>query len=192
MRKLALALAGLFAMSGPALAQSCYVQGLAGSTIAGAKAADGAGSVTISADGLTVGFGGGCDLRYRRGVVGLLGRYEFSDVSAQVWDGKLGLGNSWLLGARAGFLVNPHVLVYGLAGVTGTELKLDATNIDKRGLTLGAGIEIDLTHHLSLTAEYNHTGLGKLQTDGAQIDADAHSIRLGLMWRFIGDIYGAK
>ncbi|HLH92236.1 MAG TPA: outer membrane beta-barrel protein [Xanthobacteraceae bacterium] len=93
------------------------------------------------------------------------------------------LHDAWTVGARAGVLVRPDVLVYGLAGYTGIQLDnwsftssfgpiLQEPGLHTHGLTLGGGIEYRLADNLSLRGEYRHVSLGsETNVDG-----------VGLVW----------
>ncbi|MEQ1525031.1 MAG: outer membrane beta-barrel protein, partial [Aestuariivirga sp.] len=72
-------------------------------------------------------------------------------------------GNSWGIGARAGFLASPRTLIYGVGGFTQLEVSTDlfagtgaATSDDEwtSGYFVGAGVETLLTDKLSVKLEY--------------------------------------
>jgi outer membrane immunogenic protein len=83
---------------------------------------------------------------------------------------KIDTGDSWSVIGRAGFLVNPQTLIYGLGGYTHQDMKAsvkltsDPTGsigpdfeFDRDGWTWGAGIESMLTSNLSAKVEYRNT-----------------------------------
>lgn len=168
---------------------SCYVQGLGGAGINGARAADGSGYIeSVSASGWTLAVGGGCDVKLQRVVIGVVGRYE---VPVQQDKDLFEVKGSWLAAARAGYLLNEGLLVYGLAGLTGTSWDIGDVDQQARGLVLGAGLEVMLTKSLSINAEYTNTQYGKWRDGDVQINPDAHAMRLGLTYRFLGSLFGA-
>ena len=72
-------------------------------------------------------------------------------------------GNSWGIGARAGYLVSPRTLIYGIGGFTQLDVRTDlfaggnaSTSDDEwtSGYFVGAGVETLLTDNLSLKLEY--------------------------------------
>lgn len=83
----------------------------------------------------------------------------------------LNTGTTWTVGARAGFLVSPRTLLYGLVAYSrfdmnlfGTfesdptgEMMLPFTEYVRHGTTFGAGIETMLTDHISGKLEYRGT-----------------------------------
>ena len=116
-------------------------------------------------------------------------------------------GDSWSIGGRAGFLVNPQTLFYGLGAYTHQNMKADLTldtgfdgfpvgelvsyDYDRDGWTFGLGMQTMLTERLSTKLEYRNT-----QWDESEIilgDSDAGVIRtedstvqtftVGLSWK---------
>ena len=174
-------------LPGTAVAPSCYVQALAGSAISTAKAESAATlPVSVSASGWTVGLGVGCDVKLDRIVIGALARIELPvEMETSIIDAD----KSWMAGFRLGYMVNPHVLAYGLAGYAQHDWRVDATKLNPNGIVLGGGLEVALTKQLSLTAEYTRTGLGTLRDTGVEIKPVDHSARLGLSFRF-GSLFG--
>ena len=182
MRRLLLAAAiSLWPVIGNA-AVLCYGEVSAGKTVTGSRLDDPAGTVTIQADGLSGGIGMGCDLVLDRVVIGALARYDLQDVSTAFAASRIDADAMWSAAARAGVLINPGTLVYGLAGIAGTEISYAGLlNVETRGLLYGAGLEIDLgVQNLALFAEWNHIAFGK-QTDGAStLRPDSDVFRVGI------------
>lgn len=165
---------------------SCQVSGLVSSTVVRVRAKDGSSTnaITVAADGLGATLGAGCDLRLGRILFGLLGRLDLADVSSRLDAGTLGLdGWTWTAGGRAGWQLNPAVLVYGLAGITGTEFRLSGTRADGRGIVYGLGTDIALTRHLALTAEYARAHLGRWTDIDTRLEPATDTLRLGLTLR---------
>lgn len=165
-----------------AVAPSCYVQALAGSAINSLKADKDVLPYEISATGWTVGAGVGCDIKIDRIVIGALARLELPmDTDGTV----LKADQSWMAGLRAGYLLNTGLLAYGLVGYSQADWKIDTEKMDRHGLVLGGGLEVMITKHLSLTAEYTRTGLGSISPDPMiKLEPVNHSARLGLSYRF--------
>ncbi len=110
--------------------------------------------------------------------------YGRSEVAAEFT-----MGDSWFVGGRLGYLVNPETLVYGLVGYTEVEMETDfyteayenafiegfgAAWGDGKdwngGLTLGAGIEAMFSNNISAKLEYRYTNLGKIGVDDGDCD----------------------
>jgi outer membrane immunogenic protein len=160
---------------------SCYAAGMVASTIAKAKASDGTDSISVAADGYGGTIGVGCDFRISpRLAVGVLGRLDLADVKARVDDGRLSLGWSWTAAARAGYYVNPAVMVYALAGVTSQEFKAAGLSTDRFGLVYGLGTEIALTPSTALILEWTRTDLDAWRIDDVRITPETDTVRLGI------------
>ncbi len=112
----------------------------------------------------------------RRFVVGVFFDYDFASIDSKLSAGlsvldtpvinvgaAFNLTDSWTAGGRAGYLVNPTTLVYGLAGYTEAHFDLPqgAHNSDFSGWTAGAGIETSLGGPWYLKGEYRFTQLDK-------------------------------
>ena len=165
-----------------AFAPSCYVQALAGSSINSVKVKEAdVLPVAISATGWTVGAGIGCDVKIERVVIGALARIELPVDT----DGSLiKADQAWMAGFRVGYLLNTGLMAYGLVGYTQADWKIDLEKMDRDGLVLGGGLEVMLSKHLSLTAEYTQTGLGSMSDGITKLEPVNHSARLGLSYRF--------
>lgn len=112
----------------------------------------------------------GYDRQYGRFVGGIFFDYDFTNISADtVWStgnrrvtyntGKIDLNNEWSVGGRAGFLVNPETLVYGLAAYTQADFSLPFgfSGSTRDGYTVGGGIETRLTGNWFVKGEYRYT-----------------------------------
>lgn len=166
---------------------SCYVQAMTGAGINGAKASDGSGWVdSVSASGWTAAAGAGCDAKLGRIVVGALARYELPiDQDTDLFRVR----GSYMVAARAGYLLNTGLMAYGLAGFSGANWRVDSASETIDGLVLGGGLEVMVTHHVSLTAEYTQTHYGSWHDAGISVEPTAHAARLGLSYRF-GSLFG--
>lgn len=115
------------------------------------------------------------------------------------------LDRGWTVGGRAGILVTPDVLLYGLAGYS--EMKINnwsATGVlgapaavllqqpsyTSRGYTVGAGVEYRLSNNVSLRSEYRYVALGSATSFDAinntswTNDLSQHVVRVGAAYRF--------
>ncbi|WP_258719539.1 MULTISPECIES: outer membrane protein [unclassified Bradyrhizobium] len=114
------------------------------------------------------------------------------------------LDQSWTIGGRAGFLVTPDILLYGLAGYSETRINnwnlnyatfggpsftVQEPALTSRGYTVGAGAEYRLASNVSLRSEYRYVALGQHSTVdplGAiwTTDLSEHVVRIGAAYRF--------
>lgn len=158
---------------------SCYVQALGSASVSTFTSP---GVVTVSASDWTATGGVGCDYRVERFVIGILGRYDRRIGSQD----PIKADHAWSGAARLGYMINPGVMGYGLAGITQQTFQADTLKQDARGLLVGAGLEIDLGRGLALTVEYSQARLGSWTDSGIKVDPATQSARLGLTYRFFG------
>jgi opacity protein-like surface antigen len=112
--------------------------------------------------------GAGCDIQRGKLIFGLSGSYGFGENDLRVAE----------IAGRAGILVNPHALVYGLLSLT---MDGRSPKLDDSFLSAGVGIELYLgSKHWTTFIEGATTIKSFGDTDGA----DLHSIKLGLKYRF--------
>jgi outer membrane immunogenic protein len=144
-------------------------------------------------------------------VVGGFADYDWSHgdttLSVDSIDGPasvtaLRLDGGWTIGGRAGVLLGPDVLLYGLGGftqmrvnnwgVTSGGFSLQEPTLTLDGHTFGGGIEYRLASNVSLRAEYRHISLAHATTvDLANnlvwtTDVSAHVGRIMAAYRFGG------
>ena len=118
------------------------------------------------------------------------------------------LDGGWTIGGRAGVLLAPDVLLYGLGGFTRmrlanwgiatadlfaqTAFSLQEPTQTLNGHTVGAGIEYRLTSNISLRGEYRYVSLGRATTVDVTnklewvTDSSAHIGRIVAAYRFGG------
>lgn len=168
----------------PAIA--CYGEASAGKNITATRISDAFdGPVTLSADGLQIGLGAGCDVRmvHESGMgafVGALGRYDWLDVSTGFGGAKLSADHMWSIAGRTGVSINPGARGYGLLGRSGITLGYPDIKTDRQGWLYGAGIELDIGGSpLTLFAEWNHVQWDKLDVSGIKLRPDSDVFRAG-------------
>jgi outer membrane immunogenic protein len=148
---------------------------------------------------------GGFDWQFsQNALIGVFASYDFQDKSGyrdnpiqfdqsvndfegQSWG--VSLGNVATIAARAGFLVTPNTLLYGLAGWSWADASLSyfegcspngCVNLDygrtktMGGWTIGAGVESKLWQtqagSLSARLEYRYTDFGSISASGTATD----------------------
>ena len=158
---------------------SCYVQALAGSAVS--TVGSNALPDSVSASGWTIGAGMGCDVKIERVVIGALARIELPvDPDGTVID----MDKSWMVGGRVGYMLNTGLMIYALAAYESAELTLANIDIAKDGLVVGGGLEVMLSKHLSLNAEYTNTIVDNTTIGGFSVKPESHKARVGLTYRF--------
>lgn len=166
------------AMPAVSSATSCYVSALAGSAVS--TVGSDVLPDSLSASGWTLGAGVGCDVKLERVVIGALARIELPvDPDGTVVD----MDKSWMVAGRLGYLVNTGLLAYGLVGYESSELSLASIDIAKDGLVIGGGLEVMISKHLSLTAEYTNTIVDNTTIGGFSVKPESHKARIGLTFR---------
>ena len=162
-----------------------------------------------SIDGVNYGIGLGYDFNAGGVVLGLEG--ELTDSTADVeFDGAdgefFGLGNvnagrDLYVGARAGVLANPDLLLYVKGGYTNARYNVNSSfdgdeyraKIDTDGFRLGAGAEYALNTNTYAKLEYRYSNYSEAELDFegdtpdvdlGDIDVDRHQVMLGFGYRF--------
>lgn len=176
--------AALSACAVPAAASvRCFAELSAGKSVTSTAFDTPAGEIALAADGLQAGIGAGCDMGLDRVVIGALLRYDLTDVDTTLLTAS---GDAvWTAALRMGVMINPGTLVYGLAGISGTELRFGGIDYDPQGLVLGGGIEFDaFLENLSVFLEYTRTTWDDRVESGVTIKPDSDVVRAGLKIKF--------
>lgn len=160
--------------------------------------------------GLTVGYDAALSNSIIAGVFGSYDR-SASDISISGSSGGQSvsvnlpsIGNMWMIGGRAGTLLAPDVLAYGLvayshldfsdvSGTDGTTV-VSVKSKSFNGVVVGGGLEKAVTANLFLRGEYRYAMLGQEtiynsnDNDGviASSEPNIHSLRVMATYRFNG------
>lgn len=173
-----------------------------------------------SEDNLVYGIGAGFDFAVGGAVVGVEGEYADSLAKADfdgeasdgfdtfsVTDGRIKSGRDLYIGARAGFLASPRVLVYAKGGYINSSIDVrgdlddgfDTFRLDESirfdGYRIGGGAELAFAENLFGKLEYRYSKYsgGELDFDGESIDIgdafdsvdlDRHQVVAGIGLRF--------
>lgn len=116
----------------------------------------------IAADGAIGGARVGFDLARGRYLFGVFGDYNWSNAETTLQLGGTETAlfekdNEWTLGVRAGYLLAPRTLIYGLVGYTESGFDIGTTNFDTKGVTAGGGVEVALGAGFAVGLEATHT-----------------------------------
>ncbi|AOL23226.1 outer membrane protein [Erythrobacter litoralis] len=221
MKKLTLfLLAGsAFAVSSPAMAQDeGDFTGFRLEALAGFDASKAGSSVDDDIDddndqsieGLIYGAGAGYDMDFGGVVVGVEAELTDSTADTGFEDGDfegIGLGNvetgrDIYVGARAGFVASPGLLVYAKGGYTNARYNIESTfdgedydeKIDADGYRVGAGAEYRFGTNTFAKIEYRYSNYSEAELDFeddtipdvdlGEIDLDRHQVMAGVGFRF--------
>lgn len=122
-----------------------------------------ANSIPASPNGFIGNAGIGCDLRFSKVLLGGWAEYNFGQIDANYHiDGsyaKVALEDSYAVGIRAGYYVQPTTLLFarfGWAGANAVVRGDGSAKSELTGLLLGGGIEADLFDPIAvrITADY--------------------------------------
>jgi opacity protein-like surface antigen len=176
----------------------CNVEGSVGAAFAIVnidRSSDGfnSGSNDMGAQGVVGALGAGCDWYAQQPfVIGLLARYNFASLSGTEKEDKFDVGDFWSAGVRLGYHLNQNVMVYGVAGWSGTEVHRVGHNGSWRpegsseGLWLGGGLEANLTDNWAGRLEYSWHDFDTVDLLPVQATPDLHVVRAAIVYRFGG------
>lgn len=170
-----------------AAAFNCYAELSAAKSIQTTRVNDDfSGPVTIAADGLQGGAGVGCDYQIDSLIViGALARYEVLDLKGRIDGASYGSDAMWTVAFRGGVKINPDMLVYGMAGYSGTDVSYPGINFDPTGITYGAGLEFKVAiDNLNAFVEWTHTTFDDRTVFSTNIRPEMDAFRVGVRWRF--------
>lgn len=221
MNKIAVFLAGGAAMlAAPALAQDATtftgprVEGLVGYDIsrAGSRVDNDANrNQNRSIDGFLFGVGAGYDIAVGgNAIVGVEGELTGGTARTRFRDrdfagfglGRVKTGRDLYVGARAGFLASPDMLVYVKGGYTNARynaLAVDEArelrrNFDTDGWRIGGGAEMAFDNNIYAKLEYRYSNYSRAEIDFPNtsipdsprfdIDTDRHQVVAGVGVRF--------
>jgi len=170
--------------------------------------------IPLSSQGGLVGMHAGCDMQVQQIVFGIMGDYNWQsqtmEINSPVLGGlipginpiaRLAMDTSWTVAGRAGLVVAPNTLVYGLVGWTRLDtgdLTLVGGNLvasvpTMEGWTFGGGVDVALTPNIRLGAQYRYTHFDKsniaiLSTPGGSLSLgaqpDMHTVQGRLSYQF--------
>lgn len=146
----------------------------------------------VGQDGGLAGAGLGCDLYLDKPfLVGIMARYSVSDIDGNLLGATFETDNIWEVAFRAGVYLNQSVLLYGLVGVTGADIKVTAGPFSFKesatGLLLGGGLEAELPGNWAARLEYTYHDFGDTDLFGfIPLETDLHVVRAALLYRFNG------
>ncbi|WP_347266936.1 outer membrane beta-barrel protein [Paracoccus sp. (in: a-proteobacteria)] len=154
----------------------------------------------LGGDGVNAGIRAGYTLQRDRWVFGPELGFEMTNIKGET-NGTIGvvpmeaetrIKNVLALRLKAGYLVQPDMLVYGIAGWARADVDYEVAgnNLDfkKDGYVVGLGVEKRLSDRMSVTGEYEYANFGKetLSTDMFSTEATPvyNNVKVGLNFRF--------
>jgi outer membrane immunogenic protein len=171
-----------------------YVGGDIGGAVSGTDAGDATKTINSSGfattpgkyygNGVTGSLFGGYGLTYNSFYFGAEANGSLSNLKTSIGDADLSRKYGFGIAGRAGYLVAPNTLGYGVVGWERGRFELNtASSNDKAwldGLRLGAGVEHKLTQNISLRGEFDYISWQK--KDG--VSADEFALKAGVAYRF--------
>jgi len=187
-----------------------YVGGLIGfASIEQKSTAAAVGSLSSTADSISLGIQGGGNVQINQWVFGIEGDVSWVDATANVsatlgaltYNGRSNVDWSGTITGRVGYAFD-NLLLYGEGGLglmgveyTGSVVGVAGSSkvSDTRtGWLLGAGLEYGLTENLTAKLEYNYIDFGSKTYNFTlagtatpiKIDSHEHLVRLGVNYKF--------
>lgn len=151
----------MVALSSAAASAQCYVNAGVGASMVNTEISAGPLSLDgVGAHGVVGTVRGGCDAIIGHARLGAFAEYAFRDVQFKVDPGLFSakFGNSWGVGARAGWKVGtalPYLLVAYQEQQMSWSIPIDAPSF--RGVKFGGGVEFDLDKNWALGVEVTQT-----------------------------------
>jgi outer membrane immunogenic protein len=149
-----------------------------------------AGSVSTS--GFVGGVQGGYNMQFDKIVAGGEADIMLSDVNNKSFTEKVRTNSLGTVRARAGYLVDPSVMVYGTGGLawgnTENQTAWGTSKTTKGGWVLGAGGEYMVQPNVTVKGEYLYYNLGNtnLPTNvgPVKIETTTNVLRAGVNYKF--------
>lgn len=151
------------------------------------------GSNDLGQQGFIGALGAGCDWYAQQPfVIGLLARYNFASLSGTEKEEQFEIGDFWSAGLRLGYQLNHSVMIYGIAGWSGTDILRISHAPGWRpegpteGLWLAGGLEVNLAENWAGRVEYGWHDFEKVDLLPSLATTDLHTVRAALVYRFGG------
>ncbi|MFT4080346.1 outer membrane protein [Rhodomicrobium sp.] len=169
-----------------------------------------AGLDGISATGVIGTVEVGYDRQYGNFVGGVFFNYDFGDdVSTDAHLGPINASfkqtDSWTVGGRLGYLVNPSTLAYVLGGYTESTFELGVSefgfskDVDYSGWTIGGGLQTRLGGNWFLKGEYRYTEFDtnsykfeECENSGYKLKVDTSVQTARLVLSYKADLFGGE
>ncbi|MEI2383653.1 outer membrane protein [Breoghania sp. JC706] len=155
------------------------------------------GSFDLDSNGVNAGVHAGYNYMFTPNwLLGMEADIAYTDQSDSASPNGVGVKatSNWLstVRARAGYVFDNNVLVYGTGGLALADRKWSGGGSDDSdvtaGWTVGGGVETALTDHLTARAEYLYADFGKENYNfgGTSVKSDLseHIARVGMSYKF--------
>jgi outer membrane immunogenic protein len=116
----------------------------------------------IASDGAIGGARLGFDVARGPYLIGIFADYNWSNAESELKIGSNTVAlfekdDEWTAGLRAGYIIAPRTLLYGLVGYTESGFDIGSASFDTQGITAGGGVEVNVGGGLALGLEASHT-----------------------------------
>ena len=172
---LALSAIALFAAVAPVQAQvSCNVELSIGAQISEVRS----NGIALSDNGGVIAPGIGCDYAVQGFVIGVLTRYDFSDLAST--------GGMFTVASKLGYKINDQVTPYALVGISSSrfDFGLGKTKTED-AFMYGFGLQVGLFEGTALRVEYDRVDFDTKNFGSGLVSPTESIIRVGMTY----DIY---
>lgn len=121
-------------------------------------------------------------------LFGVWGRVELDDISYAVAGEKLAdTAYIYSLGGRVGFIPREDAMIYALLGYSFSDLDFNSdisADKSRNAWVVGGGLELMLTDHVGLGAEYSARLYDEENVEDAELDIVDHAVKARLLYKF--------
>jgi outer membrane immunogenic protein len=143
---------------------------------------------TFHGNGVVGGFQVGYNKEFGNFVLGVESDFDLSSIDTSVGSATIKLPWFGTTRGRAGYLINPSLLLYGTGGVAYGRMDISSggsfTNFGGVGWAAGAGIEYAFTPAWTIGAEYLHVELDHFNSSSSDFRTNTDLGRAKINYRF--------
>lgn len=146
------------------------------------------GDHTFHGNGVVGGFQVGYNKQFGNFVLGVESDFDLTAIDTSVGTATIKLPWFGTTRGRAGFLINPSLLLYGTGGVAYGRMEISQAGFFEKfggvGWAAGAGVEYAFTPAWTIGAEYLHVELDHVNTSSGDFRTNTDLGRAKINYRF--------